>query len=243
MMSRPRSLARRRLARVLSCAALLALADELQPEPPVVESFNGKLRLKWKVVRPDAKRYSLTKNKGKLTITTQKGTIHKDSEPQRGEGEEPVPDRQPLRPRPPTSRSASASATSSRPHAYQQAGLMLYDDDDNYLKFVWESNGDKNEAPTWCCSPRPRASPTYDRAARAGEQGQGVAAADAAEGQVRVRLQRRRQEVDRPRRDGGEGPAKIGILAKNGGTDPPEIDVCFEDFRARPLIPAKAKKD
>ena len=31
--------------------------------------------------------------------------------------------------------------------------------------------------------------------------------------------------------------AKMGILAKNGPTDAPEIDACFTDFRARPLAP------
>src|SRR5262245_39364324 len=76
-------------SRLLSLVALVSIlfvsvvppgrAEDVDPEPPVTEffdSFNGKLRLKWEIVRPDAKHYSLTRNKGKLTITTQKGTIH-----------------------------------------------------------------------------------------------------------------------------------------------------------------------
>jgi hypothetical protein len=37
-----------------------------------------------------------------------------------------------------------------------------------------------------------------------------------------------------------KGPAKVGILAKNGPTDAPETDACFEDFRCSP---ARAKAD
>jgi len=36
--------------------------------------------LNWEIIRPDKDHYSLTKNPGKLTITTQRGTIHADVE-------------------------------------------------------------------------------------------------------------------------------------------------------------------
>src|SRR5262245_25427310 len=52
-----------------------------EPQPPVlvaVETFKGKFHLRWKPVRPDPKYVSLTKNKGKLTLTTQRGSIHAD---------------------------------------------------------------------------------------------------------------------------------------------------------------------
>src|SRR6478609_2674561 len=62
----------------------LGRADEAQPEPPLIEPFNGKFRLPWKVVRPDEKHWSLTKNKGKLTITTQKGTLYRDQDKEAG---------------------------------------------------------------------------------------------------------------------------------------------------------------
>jgi hypothetical protein len=117
-------------------------AEDPQPEPLVVEPFHGKLRLPWKVVRPDAKRYSLTKNKGKLTITTQRGTIHKDSDRTDVKAKNLflIPN--------PYGRCAdfevSVCVCDFKPSAfYQQAGLLLYDDDDNYVKFVWESNGEK----------------------------------------------------------------------------------------------------
>jgi hypothetical protein len=40
------------------------------------DGFDGKLGLNWKPVRPDPSHISLTKTKGALTITTQRGSIH-----------------------------------------------------------------------------------------------------------------------------------------------------------------------
>ncbi len=40
------------------------------------DGFDGKLGLNWKPVRPDPSHVSLTKTKGALTITTQRGSIH-----------------------------------------------------------------------------------------------------------------------------------------------------------------------
>src|SRR5262245_51239262 len=58
----------------------LGRADDTHADPDLVDSFNGKLHLPWKVLRPDAKHWSLTKNKGKLTIVTQRGTIHSEAD-------------------------------------------------------------------------------------------------------------------------------------------------------------------
>ena len=40
------------------------------------DDFDGRLGLNWKPVRPDPSHVSLTKEPGKLTITTQRGSIH-----------------------------------------------------------------------------------------------------------------------------------------------------------------------
>ena len=42
------------------------------------DAFDGKFALKWEPVRPDPTHISLEKNPGKLTITTQRGSIHGD---------------------------------------------------------------------------------------------------------------------------------------------------------------------
>jgi beta-xylosidase len=234
---------------LLACVSLIVLlvvppgrADEVQPEPAVVEPFNGKLRLNWKVLRPDAKRWSLAKNKGKLTITTQKGAIHKA-------------DRNVTKARNlflisnPYGRTAdfevSVCVSDFKPTAiWHQAGLLLYDDDDNYHKFVWEYNGEQGGTHLVLIrefkgSPDHRHAPAPENA-----------------GKVWLRLTRRKDRYEYASSgdgkkwtthgdvEGGEkGPAKIGILAKNGWTEAPDIDACFTDFRARPLPPLPARKD
>ena len=117
---------------------LIRAADEPEPEPGIREPFNGKLRLKWTIIRPDDKHWSLKKNKGKLTITTQRGSIH-------GETAKADLAKNLFLLKNPFSRSAdfevSVCVSDFEPTAfYHQAGLILYDDDDNYLKFVWESD-------------------------------------------------------------------------------------------------------
>src|SRR5262249_37252869 len=116
------------------------------PEAPLlfsflaVEPFNGQLRLNWKPVRPDAKYVSLTKNKGKLTITTQQGTIHAD-EAKRKEPkaknlyliDNPLADDQDFE--------VTVCISGFTPkQSYQQAALICYDDDDNYIKWCYEFN-------------------------------------------------------------------------------------------------------
>src|SRR5262245_57181729 len=105
-------------------------ADEDDPEPGIFEPFNGKLRLKWTIVRPDDRHWSLKKNRGKLTITTQRGSIH-------GETAKNDLARNLFLIRNPFNRNAdfevSVCIADFKPSAhYNQGGLLLYDDDDNY---------------------------------------------------------------------------------------------------------------
>src|SRR3954465_6836366 len=65
-----------------SCLLLPLRAAEPAKDPSdrfqvlLSDDFNGKTHLNWKPVRLDESHVSLTKNPGKLTITTQRGTIH-----------------------------------------------------------------------------------------------------------------------------------------------------------------------
>jgi regulation of enolase protein 1 (concanavalin A-like superfamily) len=219
-------------------------ADEGQPEPPAYEPFDGKFRLPWKVVRPDAKHWSLAKNKGKLTITTQKGTIHKKAEPNMEKAKNLFLIRNPY------GRSAdfevSVCVCDFKPSAlWHQAGLLLYDDDDNYLKFVWEIKSD-GQGTHLVLIREIDATPEHHHAP-----------APENTGKVWLRLTRWKDKVEYASSGDGKkwtahgavnwgasrGPARVGIMAKNGWTDAPQIDVCFTDFRARSLPPAPAKKD
>src|SRR5262245_27702114 len=98
----------------------------VQPEPTVHEPYDGKLRLAWKVVRPDKKHWSLTKHKGKLTITTQKGSIHGEDKPTVGKARNLFLIGNPYGRG--TDFEASVCVSDFEPAAfYHQAGLLLYD--------------------------------------------------------------------------------------------------------------------
>jgi regulation of enolase protein 1 (concanavalin A-like superfamily) len=227
---------------LLAVAALLVLpalprcrAGDDHVDPDLIESFNGKFRLSWKVERPDKDRWSLTKNKGKLTITTQRGTIHRAAQrkdelaknlflvgnPYRGGDFE-----------------VSVCVCDFEPTAlYQQAGLLLYADDNTHVKFVWESKGDGSTHLVYIRE-------TEDRSDLL------RAATPENKGKVWLRLTRRKSKYEYASSGDGKkwtihgeeewldkAPAKLGVLAMNGPSDAPEIDTCFTDFRARVLKP------
>jgi RNA polymerase sigma factor (sigma-70 family) len=110
------------------------------------DGFDGRFGLNWKPIRPDPTHYSLAKNPGRLTITTQRGSIHGPNLPagkKPGEGLTKnifVIDN-------PLARNADFIVTTLVVHfkpakPYQQAGLILYNDDDHYLKWTYEFNDD-----------------------------------------------------------------------------------------------------
>ncbi len=100
------------------------------------DGFDGKLGLNWKPVRPDPSHVSLTKTKGALTITTQRGSIHgEETKDAFGEGIKAknlyVIDN-PLAPGGDFVVTTCVSGFTPE-MIYQQAGLIVYNDDDNYL--------------------------------------------------------------------------------------------------------------
>src|SRR5688572_28683987 len=100
------------------------------------DNFNGKMGLAWKPVRHDPTHVSFSDRPGMLTIRTQRGTINKDEKVQGWTQaknlflvENPLP------------KDADFEVTTRlvdfQPHELlQQAGLLLYNDDDNYLKWI-----------------------------------------------------------------------------------------------------------
>jgi len=109
------------------------------PSFRVFEPFDGKLALDWKPLRPDPTHVSLTRNRGKLTITTQPGSIYGDElDVEHAVAAKNIY----LLPNPAPGNEGFVVTTcieSFHPKKpYQQAGLIVYDDDDNYLKWVME---------------------------------------------------------------------------------------------------------
>ncbi len=116
-------------------AAVTLGAPAPKGTPPVRDDFNEKLSLDWKVIRPDPTHVSLTKVKGALVITTQAGSIHgkqaADAPADSLAKNIPLIDI----PFKDADWVATTCVTGFQPDTfYQQAGLIVYADDDNYLK-------------------------------------------------------------------------------------------------------------
>ena len=186
--------------------------------------------------------------KGALTITTQRGSIHRDEKNDAfGEGvqakniyviENPLSD---------TADFVVTTCVSEfiPDTGYQQAGLICYDDDDNYLKFGYEFDWQRGGGQAFCI--------LTETAAQSGFK-----YLDPAPGLHRfwVRLTKRGNKYEYAYSKDGEEfkiggerewsgtPKKVGLLAKNGGNKgAPEIDAAFEFFELRsPPPPAEDKK-
>ena len=110
---------------------MLASVPAEEPEGPVLrDDFDSKFTLDWKTIRPDPTHMSLETHPGKLTITTQYGSIHKAQTTAKNlqfidlpEGLEDFV--------------ATTCVENFLPEKiWQQAGMMFYDDDDNFIKWV-----------------------------------------------------------------------------------------------------------
>jgi len=223
----------------LTAAAILATAPAKEKGPldkfrfAAFDGFDNKPGLNWKPVRPDESHLSYEKHPGQLTIVTQKGTIHGDAE--KGDGGQPAKNiyviDNPLAPG--TDFTVTTCLIEFRPAAsYQQAGLILYDDDDNYLKFSRESGTEKDPGYVVLVTEttgRPAHAPAaleqdaeklWLRLVKRGDKYEFATSTDGDKFETRGTGEWKK-----------EGPKKIGLIAKNGGLDGvPELDARFEFF-------------
>jgi regulation of enolase protein 1 (concanavalin A-like superfamily) len=208
------------------------------------DGFDGKLGLNWKPVRPDPSHVSLTKTKGSLTITTQRGSIHgEETKDAFGEGIQAknlyVIDN-PLAPGGEFVVTTCVSGFTPE-MSYQQAGLIVYNDDDNYLKFGYEYSSSRASGQVFCILTETDAKSDFHyldqensglkrywvRIAKRGKRYEYLTSTDG-------KNFRSHGEVE-----WGDGsPKQIGILAKNGGNkDASELDANFEFFELRAPAP------
>jgi beta-xylosidase len=208
------------------------------------ESFDGKLHLDWQPVRHDPDHISLTKHPGKLTITTQRGTIHGD---EKAAGE-PSAKNLFVLPNPLAKDIDFVLTTCISDFAptekYQQAGLICYDDDDNYVKLDYEYSYVKNGSRAFALVRETKAKPEHDH----------VEAPDDLK-RIWLRLTRRGKNYEYATSTDGKEfvvhgdkewagvPRMLGILAKNGGLEGvTEIDACFDFFELRAPSPPRNSK-
>ena len=155
-------------------------------------------------MRPDPSHVSLTKTKGVLTITTQRGSIHgEETEDAFGEGIKAknlyVIDN-PLAPGGDFVVTTCVSGFTPE-MIYQQAGLIVYNDDDNYLKFGYEYNWPKQGGQAFCILTETEAKSDFHYLEQelSGLKRYWVRIAKRGQ-QLRIPDQHRRQELPEPRR-------------------------------------------
>ncbi|MBO0701159.1 MAG: DUF1349 domain-containing protein [Zavarzinella sp.] len=227
----------------LVLATLVPAAPLPKGKPAILhDPFDGKFALDWKVVRPDADHVSFKKVPGALVITTQRGSIHgKSQEDKLSEGtlaknihliDIPFTD---------PDWSATTCVTGFAPDtSYQQAGLIVYDDDDNYLKWGYEYDWQSGRGQRFLLVAETGGTPVHVppdanesglkkfwlRVTRHGDK---YAFAWSGDGDKWTAGAERTWE--------GKGK-RVGLLAKNGGNkDAAEIDAAFEFFELR-AVPA-----
>ncbi len=204
----------------------------------LADEFDGKLALDWDVMRLDPTHVSLEKNPGKLTITVQRGSFHGDP----ATATDKVPPKNVYLLRNPASEGAgfvmTTCITSFHPKVpYQQAGLVVYDDDDNYLKWVMER---ARNSPSFTFIRETDQQPTSDYNGIPDEPNLH---------RVWLRLMKRAAWYQYSYSTNGEqytvvgeevwgtgAPQWVGILAKVAQADD-EMDAAFDSFEIRSLTP------
>ena len=221
----------------LFCVTVFGAAPAEEAGAPALhEDFDGKLTLDWKQVRPEPDHQSLTKSPGNLTITTQYGSIHRTGRP--------VPAKNLFLIDIPEERRNEFVVTTVLDHfrpqmPYNQAGLIVYQGDDDYVKFVCEFSS----------KGRTMLNAIVERE---GESEITNFWVPLDSDRLWLRVIKRGKVYELLTSDDGEkfttcadltweGTAsQAGILAKNGNTrTAAEVDACFDLFDVRPLNEAE----
>ena len=197
------------------------------------DGFNDQMALDWKPVREDKEHWSLERNSGDLTVTTQRGTIHRDEKNDERSGgrqaknlfviENPIMGKSDF--------TVSTCIVDFQPTTFwHQAGLLLYNDDDNYVKFIYEHNGsgkvltvlaeiEQKSTIMPIAAPKDTAK-LFLRIAR--KEGKYLAQTSN-DGMEFKTVQEFEWQV--------EGPSHVGLIAKNGGNAAAgEIEARFDFF-------------
>ena len=212
---------------------------------PAYDGFDGKLALRWEPVRHDPTHVSLVKYPGKLTITTQRGTIHGNEKADAASEGTQAKNLHLIR-NPAsqggdfvmTTRIESFAPTTN----WQQAGLIVYDDDDNYVKFDLEWNPQApsevaflflretdQQSDMFSVIPERESESYWLRVTKRGKLYQYAYSTDG-----------ENYTVAGAKPWGNGGPKCVGIYAKNGGNpDAADIDAQFDFFEVRSLTDAE----
>jgi len=208
------------------------------------DDFDGELSLDWKVLNPDPSHFSLTKNPGTLTIATQEGAFnasHVDYE-NLLLIDSPLPAGEDFQ--------LTMCLSSFRPvYHWNQAGLICYNDDDNYLKFVYQwttmpagpvfTVGMETEGSFSFLHflPRHEGESVWLRITKCGCRYTLSTSTDGVTFLPAKYPEHDRRGLFQGAVVWGDGRVRqVGLFAKNGpGTRAPEIDASFDFFEVRPV--------
>jgi regulation of enolase protein 1 (concanavalin A-like superfamily) len=240
---------------VQNCAAAEPQKAEVEPpsdaakhETVLRDDFSGKYSLNWKIIREDKSHLSLSANPDRLTITTQRGAIHGDSDHDTLSGGVRTKNIFLI----PNSLgdagdfSITLAVSKFAPTIYfQQVALICYDDDDNYLKWTFEQSWRKPDTQCFTLVRETDMVPQHDLIVelpnpgrfwlRVTKRGNEYECAYSTDG--------RDFTVAGSRPWGKSAPKYLGFLAKNGGNPlAEEIDVLIDSFELRSPPPAPAPR-
>lgn len=193
------------------------------------DGFDEKLALDWKVVRPDQTHVSLETRPGYFTLTTQAGDIrdHWNRAKNLHLVDNPIPDGGDF--------VMTTCLDSFKPISpWHQAGLLLYDDDDNFIKLAFEfshvgyrildfSREENRVGPGRRISFDPDSERIWLRLTKRGKLYEPASSTDGVNYEVYGVF---------PWADGF--PKQMGLSAMNGGSAMP-LEAHFDFFEVRPL--------
>lgn len=192
------------------------------------DDFDGKFGLDWDIVHTDPSHFSLTENPGSLTITTQDGHFKEGDTSYKNLFliDTPVPQGEGFQ--------VTTCLSGFRPsQAFNQAGLICWDDEDNYLEWVYQkmqrvefafAAGVEANGPTRYTY-IPAGGPFEKLWLRVTKRGSSYQCASSTDGKSFT--------VHTVERWGDGTPNRIGLFAINGSlTHPPGVDASFDLFEA-----------
>jgi tetratricopeptide (TPR) repeat protein len=209
------------------------------------DDFEGRLTLPWEILNPDPSHFSLTKNPGALTITTQEGEFSRSESGYENLFLIPCPTA------PGDDFQVTTCVRGFHPVAmYNQAGLICYNNDDNYLKSVYEWHTDYHTGRVFTVAFETGdrynhlstlAPLEFDdvwlRIAKKGNQYWFATSLDGKRYDPIGCLQHDTTGLFQGHVMWGDGAvARVGLFANNSSHfEAPEIDACFDFFEVRSL--------
>ena len=207
-------------------------SDETPGDQPIRDDFDSKLALEWKTIRPDPTHMSLETHPGKLTITTQNGSIHLSSASAKNLFLVDVPKGM-------DDFVVTTCIEDFLPETdWQQAGLLIYEGDDDYVKWVREYvfgfpalnviTELKRERYGSACPGEVSKERFWLRVTKRGDQYQCAASADGKKFITYCIVPWSRHS-----------PLRVGLVAKNGPSEAGEKEAQFDFFELRNLTDAE----